>query len=122
MASLVFGTGGLGDEAGGLRPPLASPALIGLACPDWPHLPLPASPAPVPRVRARHCCSALGSGFGSRHGVFLPSLSYISLLFSFSCIDRQLSFFVLSFSFALNRLPPLYGLCVSAGLMKIMIS
>ena len=32
MASLVFGTGGLGDEAGGLLPPLASPAPIGFAC------------------------------------------------------------------------------------------
>jgi len=29
----VFGAGGLGHEAGGLRPPLASPAPIGLACP-----------------------------------------------------------------------------------------
>jgi hypothetical protein len=26
VASLVFGAGGLGHEAGGLRPPLASPA------------------------------------------------------------------------------------------------
>jgi len=33
VASLVFGAGGLGDEAGGLRPQLASPSRIGLACP-----------------------------------------------------------------------------------------
>jgi hypothetical protein len=59
VASLVFGAGGLGHEAGGLRPPLASPA-------------------PMARRRARHWYSALGSGFGSRHWVFLLSLSYIS--------------------------------------------
>jgi len=33
VASLVFGAGGLGHEAGGLRPPLASPAPTSLACP-----------------------------------------------------------------------------------------
>jgi len=55
----VFGAGGLGHEAGGLRPPLASPA-------------------PMARRRARHWYSSLGSGFGSRHWVFLLSLSYIS--------------------------------------------
>jgi len=77
VASLAFGAGGHRDEAGGLQPP-------------------PASPAPMPKIRARHWYSASGSGFGSRHGVFLLSLSYISLLFSFSCIDRQLSLFVLS--------------------------
>ena len=60
MASLVFGAGGLGQEAGGVRPPLASPA-------------------PMLRRRAQHWYSALGSGFGSQHGVFLLSLSHISL-------------------------------------------
>jgi len=45
---LVFGAGGLEHEAGGLRPPLASPA-------------------PMARRRARHWYSALGSGFGNRH-------------------------------------------------------
>ena len=39
VASLVFGAGGLGHEAGGLRPPLASPAPTSLACPHRPRLP-----------------------------------------------------------------------------------
>ena len=69
VASLVFSAGGLGHEAGGLRPSLASPA-------------------PMVRSRARHWYSPLGSGFGSRHRVFLLSLSYISSLFSVS-LDRQ---------------------------------
>ena len=55
MGCLAFGAGGLGDEAGGLLPP-------------------PTSGAPMPRMRARHWYSASGSGFGSRHGVFLLSL------------------------------------------------
>jgi hypothetical protein len=60
VASLVFDAGGLGHEAGGWPPPSASPA-------------------PMLRRRAWHWYSALGSGFGSRHGVFLLSLLYISL-------------------------------------------
>jgi len=88
VASLVFGAGRLGHVAGGLRPPLASPAPTSLACPHQPRLPLSASPAPMARRRARHWYSALGSGFGSRHWVFLLSLLYISSLFSFS-LDQQ---------------------------------
>jgi len=58
-------------------PPPASLAPIGLACPCRPRLPLSASSAPMARRTARHWYSALGSGFGSRHWVFLLSLSYI---------------------------------------------
>jgi len=50
----------LGISLAGLQPPLASPAQMS-------------------RRRARHWYSALRSGFGSRHGVFLLSLLYISL-------------------------------------------
>src|SRR5882757_4943689 len=63
-------------------------APIGLACPCRPRLPLSASPAPMARRTARHWYSALGSGFGSRHWVFLLSVLYISPYFSFS-LDRQ---------------------------------
>jgi hypothetical protein len=38
VASLVFGAGGLWHMAGGLRPPLASPAPTSLACPHLPRL------------------------------------------------------------------------------------
>ena len=58
----MFGAGGLGHEAGGLRPPLASPA-------------------PMARRTARHWYSALGSGFASRHGVFRLSFVYKSIVF-----------------------------------------
>ena len=86
MASLVFSAGGLGDEAGGLRPPLASPASM-------------------PRMRARHWYSASGSGFGSRHGVFLLSFVYKSTVFLL--LYRQTIELLRSFSFALNnRVPP----------------
>jgi hypothetical protein len=66
MASLVFGAGGLGHEAGGLRPPPASPAPIGLVCPH-----------------GEEEGSALVLGIGLRLlavgiEVFLLSLSYIS--------------------------------------------
>jgi len=44
----VFGAGGLGHVAGGLRPPLASPA-------------------PMGRARDPRCYSALGYGFDNRH-------------------------------------------------------
>jgi len=84
VTSLVFGAGGLGHEAGGLWPP-------------------PVSPAPMAGRRARHCYSALGSGFGGRHWVFLLSLSYISPWFSLS-LDRQTIELLYPFSFALNRL------------------
>jgi len=82
VGSLAFGAGGLGDEASGLLSP-------------------PASGAPMPRMRARHWYSASGSGFGSRHGVFLLSLSYISLLLSL-LLYRQTIELLRSFSFALN--------------------
>jgi len=55
----------------------ASHAPVGLACPCRPRLPLSASPAPMARRTAPHSYSALGSGFGSRHWVFLLSHSYI---------------------------------------------
>jgi len=38
VASLVLGAGGLGHEAGGLRPPLGSPAPTSLACPHGEEL------------------------------------------------------------------------------------
>jgi len=79
VASLVFGAGGLGHEASGLRPPLASPAPTSLTCPHQPRLPPLVSPALMAWRRARHCDSALGSGFGGWHGGFLLSLSYISV-------------------------------------------
>jgi len=66
VASLVFGAGGLGHEAGGLRPPLASPAPTSLACPHQPRLPPSASLAPMLRRWARHWYSALGSGCDTR--------------------------------------------------------
>ena len=72
----------------------------------YPHqsrLPPPASPAPMARRRARHWYSALGSGFGSRHGVFLLSLSYISRYVSLS-LDRQIIELLRSFSFTLNNI------------------
>jgi len=54
-----LGAGGLGHEAGGLWPPLASPAPTSLACPHQPCLPPWASPAPMLRRRP-------SSGTGTR--------------------------------------------------------
>ena len=54
MASLVFDVGGLRYKAGGLPPPLTSPAPTSLVCPP----------------------SASGSGSGSQHGSF-PSLPFV---------------------------------------------
>jgi len=88
VASLVFGAGGLGDK-------------------DGPHQPrqLPsASPAPMPRRRP-------SPGTGSR--LWAPDVilgfaeyglsPYISLPLSLSLFDRQLSFVLSFFSFALNN-------------------
>jgi hypothetical protein len=58
-------------------PPPVSPAPTSLPCPHRPRLPLSDSLAPMARRTARHWYSALGSAFGSRHWVFLLSLSYI---------------------------------------------
>ena len=82
MVSLVFGDGGLGHVAGGLRPPSASPAPIGLACPH-----------------GEQEGSALVLGIGLRlwqPALSFPSLSFVykSIVFSSLWIDRQLSFFV----------------------------
>jgi len=66
----VFSASGLGHEAGGLRPPLASPAPMSLACP--------------------HCEEeglALVLGIGLR-------LWQLALSFPSCWIDRQLSFFI----------------------------
>ena len=84
MASLVFGAGGLGHEAGGLRPPLASPAATSLACLD-----------------VEEDASALVLGIGLRlwqSALSFPSLSFVykSIDFSSLWIDRQLSFFICS--------------------------
>jgi hypothetical protein len=88
VASLVFGTGGLGDAAGGLQLPLALPAPTGL---DWPH--------------AENEGSALvlgfAPGFGSRHGVF-PSLSSVYKSTIFLLLYRQTIELLRSLSFALN--------------------
>jgi len=69
----VFGAGGLGHEAGGLRPPLTSPAPTSLVCPHQPRL---------PPCRAGGLASALMLGFGLR--LWQSAWSF-------------------SFSFALNR-------------------
>jgi len=70
VVSIVFGAGGPGDEAGGLRPPLASPA-------------------PMPRRRP-----SPGTGTRLRQ---VWSFSVYKACHSLSLwIDRQLSFFVLS--------------------------
>ena len=75
-------------------PPTASIAPIGLACPFQPYLPRSASPAPMARRTARHWYSALGSGFGSRHWVFLFSLFHIKVhSFPSLWIDRQFIIF-----------------------------
>ena len=72
-------------------------APIGLACPHQPRLPPWASPAPMLRRRP-----SFGTGSRLRTRLWYsasPSMVfslYISLVFSFSCIDRQLSFFILS--------------------------
>jgi hypothetical protein len=58
-------------------PPAVSLAPIGLGCPCRPRLPLSALPAHMARRTAQHWYSALGSGFGSRHWVFLLSLCHI---------------------------------------------
>ena len=77
MASLVFGAGGLEHEAGGLRPPLASPAPTSLACP---HI--------------EEAGSALVLGFGLRlwqSAWSFPSLSFVykSIVFPlFGSIDN----------------------------------
>ena len=83
----MFGAGGLGHEAGGLRPrlpPSASPAPIGLACPH-----------------GEEEGSALVVGIGLR--LWQSALSFRSLSFVYKFIvfpslwiDRQLSFFILS--------------------------
>ncbi|KAF8536861.1 hypothetical protein BDD12DRAFT_807428 [Trichophaea hybrida] len=72
VAFLVFDAGWLGHEAGGLPPPLASPAPTSLACPHWSRLPPPASPAPI-GLAYRHAeedgsALILGFGFGNQHG------------------------------------------------------
>jgi hypothetical protein len=70
--------------------------------PHWPQQPPSASAAPNSlacshaEMMALYGYSAMGSSFGSRHAVFLPPLSYVSQLLSFSCIHRQLSFVFLS--------------------------
>jgi hypothetical protein len=69
VASLVFGAGGPGNEAGGLWPPLASP----------------------PPCRGRGLAPALVLSF-AKYGLFL----YIKHAILSLWIDRQLSFFVLS--------------------------
>ena len=72
-------------------------APIGLACPHQPRLPPWASPAPMLRRRP-----SSGNGSWLRTRLWYsasPSMGfslYICLVFSFSCINRQLSFFILS--------------------------
>jgi hypothetical protein len=78
----VFGAGGLGHEAGGLQPPLASPAPISLACPH-----------------GEEEGSALLLGIGLRlwqSALSFASLSFVykSIVFPSLWIDRQLSFFI----------------------------
>jgi len=96
----VFGAGGLGHVAGGLRPPLASPAPTSLACPHRPHLPPPASPAPIGLVcpHGEEEGSALVLGIGLRlwqSALGFPSLSliYKSIVFPSLWIDRQFIIF-----------------------------
>ncbi|KAF8246981.1 hypothetical protein K440DRAFT_316508 [Wilcoxina mikolae CBS 423.85] len=85
VAFLVFDAGALGHEAGGLSSPLDSPALTCLTCLHQSCLPPLTSPAPIglTYLHPEKDGSALilGSSIGSRHGVFLLFLSYISLLF-----------------------------------------
>ncbi|KAF8249133.1 hypothetical protein K440DRAFT_222760 [Wilcoxina mikolae CBS 423.85] len=68
----------------GMRPVACCPPLVSPA-PHLPRLPPLTSPAPIDLayLHAEEEGSALilGSGFGSRHGIFLLCLSYISLLF-----------------------------------------
>jgi hypothetical protein len=84
----VFGAGGLGQKAGGLRPPLtspappASPAPTGLACPHQPRLPPSASPATIGLAcpHGEEEGSALVLGIGLRlwqSALGFPSLSFI---------------------------------------------
>jgi hypothetical protein len=82
VASLVLSAGGLGHKAGGLRPPLASPAPTSLACPHQPRLPPPASLAPIGLAcpRGEEEGSALVLGIGLRlwqSALSFPSLSFI---------------------------------------------
>jgi len=82
VASLVSGAGGLGHEAGGLRPPLAPPAPTSLACPHQSRLPPSASPAPIGLAcpHGEEEGSALVLGIGLRlwqSALGFPSLSLI---------------------------------------------
>ena len=92
VASLVFGAGKLGHEAGGLRPPLASPAPTSLACPHQPRLPPSASPASMLRSRAspgsdaRHWSPDVILGF-AEYALSFPIYSCLS--FSLSLLFRQ---------------------------------
>ena len=99
----MFGVCGLGHEAGGLRPPLASPAPTSLTCPHQSRLPPPASSAPICLAcpHGEEEGSALVLGIGLRlwqSALSFPSLSFVYKVHSFPSlwIDRQLSFFVLS--------------------------
>jgi hypothetical protein len=83
VAYLLFGAGGLGHEAGGLRPPLASPAPTSLTCPHQSRQPPPASPAPIGLAcpHGEEQGSALALGIGLRlwqSGWSFPSLSFVS--------------------------------------------
>jgi len=88
VASLVFGAGGLGHVAGGLRPPLASAAPTSVACPHWPRLP-PWRGGGL-GTGTRHWAPALAVGIG-----FSFSLSFIykSIVFPSFWIDRQFIIF-----------------------------
>ena len=88
MASLVFGAGGPGDEAGGLWPPLASP----------------------PPCRGRGLAPALVLGL-TKYGIFSVCKACHSLSL---WIDRQLSFFVLSLLLSTISASPTEDLSIHA--------
>ena len=83
VASLVFGAGGLGQVAGGLQPPFASPAPTSLACPHRTRLPPPAPPAPIGLIcpHGEEEGSALVLGIGLR--LWVSALGFPSLSLSY---------------------------------------
>jgi len=110
----VFGAGGLGHVAGGLRRPLASPARTSLAWPHQPRLPPPASLAPIGLAcpHGEEEGSALVLGIGLRlwqSALGFPSLSFIykSIVFPSLWIDRQ--FIIFSSSPSSSRVNTLGG-------------
>jgi hypothetical protein len=83
VASLVLDAGGLGYEAGGLPPPLPSPAANSLVCHHEPRL--PPSPSPAQMLSRR-------PSFGTNAQLRAPALA-VGMEFSFSLVR----IYVLSF-------------------------